>query len=257
MGASGQAARAEERLGVPSSALPVVTGGSPAPVQAQGLADARADNPKVRYLIKELIAQRFAGARISIELAEARIEAVQVKEISHGQTELLTALIAALRIRDSQAATLRAETADLRQRLEAAQTELERERLEDRRLAAELVAAQEASNWVTMMALGNLPVTRAPQKGALHASLGIAALEPAKRPAEMQTAAMGHDHPIADRRCQVRSVAHSGQNAPDDARQQFAERMVKHLGASGFEIDESDEMLRRKPRIPLHRTSDE
>jgi hypothetical protein len=147
MGASGQAARAEERL-VPSLALPVVTGGSPAPVQAQGLAEARAANdPKMRYLIEELIAQRFEGARLSIELAEARVEAVQVKEISHGQAELLTVLIAALRIRDRQAATLRAETADLRQRLEAAQIELEREGVEKRRLAAELVAPQQAANW--------------------------------------------------------------------------------------------------------------
>ena len=147
MGTSAKGVCAEERL-VPSLAIPVVTGGSPAPVQAQGLAEARtAHDPKVHYLIKELIAQRFEGARLSIELAEARVEAAQVKTISHGQAELLTALIAALRIRDSQAAILRAETADLRQRLEAAQTELEREGVEKRRAAAELVAAQEAANW--------------------------------------------------------------------------------------------------------------
>ena len=36
----------------------------------------------MRYLIEELITQRFVGARLSIELAEARIEAIQVKEIS-------------------------------------------------------------------------------------------------------------------------------------------------------------------------------
>jgi ABC-type phosphate transport system auxiliary subunit len=113
------------------------------------------------YLIKELIAHRFEGARLSIELAEARVEAAQVKEISHGQAELLTALIAALRIRDRQAATLRAETAHSRQRLEAAQTELERERVENRRSAAELAAAQEAAKLVMMTALGNLPVAMA------------------------------------------------------------------------------------------------
>jgi hypothetical protein len=91
---SGKGLRAEERL-VPSLALPIVTGGSPAPVQAQGSAEARAANdPKMRYMIEELIAQRFEGARLSIELAEARVEAVQVKEISHGQAELLTVLIA-------------------------------------------------------------------------------------------------------------------------------------------------------------------
>ena len=131
MCSSGKGVRAEERP-VPSLARPVVTAGSPAPVQAQGLAEARtADDPKVLYLIEELIAQRFEGARLSFELAEARVEAVQIKEISDGQAELLTALIAALRIRDSRDSTLRAETADLRQRLEAAQTELERERLQD------------------------------------------------------------------------------------------------------------------------------
>ena len=127
---SGKSVRAEERL-VPSLARPDVTGGSPAPIQAQGLAGARAaDDPKMRYLIEELITQRFEGARLSIELAEAKLEAAQVKEISHEQTELLTALIAALRIRDRQSAGLHAETADLRQRLEAAQTELESERVE-------------------------------------------------------------------------------------------------------------------------------
>jgi hypothetical protein len=44
-------------------------------------------------------------------------------------------------------ASLRAEAADVRHRLEAAQTELERERVENRRLAAELAAAQKAANW--------------------------------------------------------------------------------------------------------------
>jgi hypothetical protein len=172
---SGKGVGAEERL-VPGLAIPDVTEGSPAPVQAQGLAEARApDDPKVRYLIEELIAQRFEGARLSIELAEARVEAAEVKEISQGQAALLTALNAALRIRDRDEATLRAETADLRQRLEAAQTELERERVENRRLTAKLAAAQEAGNGVKMMALGNLPVARAPQIGALHASNGSAA----------------------------------------------------------------------------------
>jgi hypothetical protein len=101
----------------------------------------------LRYLIKELIDQRFEGARLSMELAEARVEAAQIKEISHQQARLLTALIAALRIRDRWDASLLPETAELRHRLETAQTELERERLENRRLAAELVAAQKAANW--------------------------------------------------------------------------------------------------------------
>jgi hypothetical protein len=257
MGTSGKGVCAEERL-VPSLAIPVVTGGSPAPTQAQGLAEARtAEDPKVPYLIKELISQRFEGARLSIELAEAKVEAAQAKEISHGQAELLSALIAALRIRDRQYTTLRAETADLWQRLETAKTELERERVENRRSAAELAAEQEAANWVTIMALRNLPVARAAQIGALLASSGSAALEPAKQPSGMQTPAMGHHHPIADLTRQVRSVAHSGQNAPDDARQHLAERVIEHLEASGFEVDEADEVLRRKPRMPLHRTPGE
>ena len=143
----GEGVRAEERL-VPSLATPDVTGRSPAFFQAQGLDKAlSADDPKVRYLLQELIAQRFEGARLSIELEEAMVEAAQIKAISQQQAQLLTALIAALRIRDRRDATLRAETADLRQRLEAAQTDLERERIENRRLAAELAAAQKAANW--------------------------------------------------------------------------------------------------------------
>jgi hypothetical protein len=145
MVASGKGVCAEERL-VPGLAISVVTGGSPAPAQAQGPAEARtSDELKMRYLIEELITQRFEGARLSIELAESRIEAAQVKETSHGQAELLTALIAALKIRDRQAATLRVEMAELRQRLEAAQTELERS-VEKRHLAAALRAAQETAN---------------------------------------------------------------------------------------------------------------
>ena len=143
----GEGVRAEERL-VPSLAAPDVTGRSPASFQAQGLAKAlSADDPKVRYLIQELIAQRFEGARLSIELEEARVEDAQIKEISHQQAQLLTALIAALRIHDRRDATLRVETADLRQQLEAAQTELERERVENRQFAAELAAVRKAANW--------------------------------------------------------------------------------------------------------------
>lgn len=144
---SAEGVRAEERL-VPSLATPGVTGRSPPSFQAQGLAKAlSAGDPKVRYLIQELIAQRFEGARLSMELAEARVEAAQIKAISHQQERLLTALIAALRIRDRRNASLRIETADVRHRLEAAQTELKRERVENRRLAAELAAAQKAANW--------------------------------------------------------------------------------------------------------------
>ena len=140
----GEGVRAAERL-VPSLATPDVTGESSASTRAQGLAEA--DDPKLRYLINELIDQRFEGARLSIELEEARAEAAQIKEISHQQAHLLTALVAALRVRDRLDASSRTETADIRHRLEAAQTELKRERVENRRLAAELVAAQKAANW--------------------------------------------------------------------------------------------------------------
>jgi hypothetical protein len=44
------------------------------------------------------------------------------------------------------------------------------------------------------------------------------------------------------------------EHAPDDARHQLAERVVEHLEASGFEVDEAAETLRRKPPAPLHRT---
>ena len=44
------------------------------------------------------------------------------------------------------------------------------------------------------------------------------------------------------------------EHAPDDARQMLAERVVEHLEASGFEVDEAGEALRRKPPAPLHRT---
>jgi hypothetical protein len=47
------------------------------------------------------------------------------------------------------------------------------------------------------------------------------------------------------------------EHAPDDARRQFAERVLEHLEASGFEVDESGEALRRKPQAPLHRTPGE
>jgi hypothetical protein len=73
----------------------------------------------------------------------------------------------------------------LQQRLGAAQTELEHEREENGRLAAELGAVQEGANWVQMMALGNLPAWAA-QASALHASNG--SVERAKQPAEILSA---------------------------------------------------------------------
>jgi hypothetical protein len=183
---SGNGVRAEERLFL---AIPDVAVGSQAPFQAEGLAEApAADDPKVRYLIEELISQRFEGARLSIELAAARVEAAEIKDSSHEQAKLLTSLIAALGTRDRENASLRAQTADLQRRLEASQTELEQERVENGRLAAELGAVQEGTNWVQMMALGNLPAWAPQAAGALHASNGSVALERAKQPAEILSA---------------------------------------------------------------------
>jgi hypothetical protein len=38
---------------------------------------------------------------------------------------------------------------------------------------------------------------------------------------------------------------------------QLAERVVEHLEQSGFEVDEADDTLRRKPLSPLHRAPGE
>ena len=47
------------------------------------------------------------------------------------------------------------------------------------------------------------------------------------------------------------------EHAPDDARQQLAERVVEHLEQSGFEVDEDGQALRRRPPASLHRTPGE
>jgi hypothetical protein len=44
------------------------------------------------------------------------------------------------------------------------------------------------------------------------------------------------------------------EHAPDDARQQLAERVVKHLEEAGFEIDEAEKTLRQLPPTPPHTT---
>jgi hypothetical protein len=38
----------------------------------------------------------------------------------------------------------------------------------------------------------------------------------------------------------------------DDARQQLAERVVEHLERSGFEIDEADQVMRKRPERKPH-----
>jgi hypothetical protein len=38
----------------------------------------------------------------------------------------------------------------------------------------------------------------------------------------------------------------------DDARQQLAERVVEHLELLGFEIDEAEQAMRKRPPPPGH-----
>jgi hypothetical protein len=42
------------------------------------------------------------------------------------------------------------------------------------------------------------------------------------------------------------------EHAPDDARQMLAERVVEHLELSGFEIDEGEQVMRKRPPTRDH-----
>jgi hypothetical protein len=42
------------------------------------------------------------------------------------------------------------------------------------------------------------------------------------------------------------------EHAPDDARQQLAERVVQHLELSGFEIDEDAQVMKKRPPTSGH-----
>jgi hypothetical protein len=42
------------------------------------------------------------------------------------------------------------------------------------------------------------------------------------------------------------------EHAADDARQQLAERVVQHLEQSGFEIDEAEQVMRKRPPSANH-----
>jgi hypothetical protein len=42
------------------------------------------------------------------------------------------------------------------------------------------------------------------------------------------------------------------EHAPDDARQVLADRVVEHLELSGFEIDEAEQLMRKRPSTPNH-----
>jgi hypothetical protein len=42
------------------------------------------------------------------------------------------------------------------------------------------------------------------------------------------------------------------EHAPDDARQMLAERVVEQLEQSGFEINEADQVMKKRPPTPGH-----
>jgi hypothetical protein len=42
------------------------------------------------------------------------------------------------------------------------------------------------------------------------------------------------------------------EHAPDDARQELGERVVKHLEQSGFELDEAQKALKERPPLEPH-----
>jgi hypothetical protein len=42
------------------------------------------------------------------------------------------------------------------------------------------------------------------------------------------------------------------EHVADDARQQVAERVIEHLERSGFEIDETEQTMRKRPPPPMH-----
>jgi hypothetical protein len=42
------------------------------------------------------------------------------------------------------------------------------------------------------------------------------------------------------------------EHVTDDTRQMLADRVVKHLELSGFEIDEGDQVMRKRPPPPRH-----
>lgn len=75
----------------------------------------------------------------------------------------------------------------MQHRLEMAQAELQRKRVENSRVAAELGAAHMAAASATRMALENLAVIEA-QIGVLSAAAGDAKLERARQPAELPIA---------------------------------------------------------------------
>jgi chromosome segregation ATPase len=138
-------------------------------------------------LIEGLVTQRSESARLSIELADAKAKGAEIEAISRQQEALLTALMAALASRDRRDAAVRSEIADLRQRLEGAQSELQHKGVEIDRLAAELAAAHKAADEAASMARDNLAAIDA-LVSAFRAAAGNPALAAAERPAELLSA---------------------------------------------------------------------
>jgi hypothetical protein len=138
-------------------------------------------------LIEELVTQRSESARLSIELADAKTKRAEIEAISRQQEALLAALMAALGSRDRRDAAARSEIADLRQRLEVAQAELQHKGVENDWLAAELAAAHKAADEAASMARDNLAAIDVAVR-ALHAAAGNPALPGAERPAELLSA---------------------------------------------------------------------
>jgi hypothetical protein len=138
---------------------------------------------KLGYLAEELVTQRLESAQLSIELAQARTEGEELQKASRQQEALLSAVMAAMASRDRKA-SVRSETADLRERLAAAQAELQRDKAENERLAADLATAYKAADSAKAMAQGNLAMINA-QLEALNAGSRHVALVRTDQPAEL------------------------------------------------------------------------
>jgi hypothetical protein len=183
LGVGSEGLRSEERR-TAALALSHEIGAFPGGIQKEDLTKGwDADDARVRYLLEELFTQRLENAQLSIELARSRAEAAELEEASRQQSALLTASIAALATRHRQEADSRFEMADLQQRLEAAQAELQRYVLENRRLAAELAVAHKAADSATLTAPQNGPVVENETVAG-----NAVVIERAKQPAELVSA---------------------------------------------------------------------
>jgi hypothetical protein len=174
LGAGSESVRSQELPGANPTAIQIFE-----PHQGSLPDGSKACDGTYGYLIEELITQRLESARLSIELAQAKAEGAEIQRTSRQQEALLSAMMAAMASRDRQAA-LRSGTVDLRQRLEAAQAESQRQRAENDRLAAALAAAYKAADAATVMAQDNLAVINAQIK-ALNAGAGNVDLALAER----------------------------------------------------------------------------